>query len=270
MPTARNGDVDLFYETGGGDDPDAETVAFCPEAGLGAWLWGWQAPALAGPYRTVVWDPRGTGRSDSRRGSLGRYDVTTLAADLEAVLAAADARSAHLVGCGLGAMVALAHVKRYGRARSMTLVNAAASGDVVDTAALERLFGDDWPEVAFSAAYREALAEGRAGVELDEIAGWRRADDAGPDARAAQFAALRAFDAGPLYEYDIPALVLSALDDPIVPASAGEALADGLPRATFEPMAGRHLAFVEHSVGVTDRIDAFLADPSSAGGTDRR
>lgn len=251
MPTARNGDVDLYYETAGTASGAArETVAFCPEAGVGAWLWGWQAPALAGPYETLVWDPRGTGRSDAPPGP---YDAATLASDLDAVLADAGARRAHLVGCGLGGMIALAHARQYGRARSLVLLNTAASGDSVDCAALVRLFGPDWAAVAFSDDYREV-------ADLDAIEGWRDEDDAGAAARDAQFDAVAEFDSGPLYEHETPALVLSALEDPVVPASAGESLAEGLPHGEFETVAGRHLAFVEHSVAVTDAVTAFLEE----------
>ncbi len=80
MPTAHNRDVALYYEA----DGDGPTVVFINDVGYGAWLWGWHYDAVAGPYETVVWDLRGTGRSDAPAGP---YDVATLAADLEAVLA---------------------------------------------------------------------------------------------------------------------------------------------------------------------------------------
>jgi pimeloyl-ACP methyl ester carboxylesterase len=71
-------------------------------------------------------------------------------------------------------------------------------------------------------------------------------------------AAALSFDSGPLYELDHRALVLHAVDDPVVPLSAGEELAEGLPNGTFEAVEGRRLAHVEHSVAVNDRLDEFL------------
>jgi pimeloyl-ACP methyl ester carboxylesterase len=245
MPqTERNG-VGLYSESVG----DGPTVALLAEAGLGAWSWGWQHDALAGPFEALVADYRGTGRSDDAPPA----DVATLAADLEAVLRDAGARRAHLVGCGLGGAVALAYAREYGRARSLALVNAAASGDRVDADALGRLFGDDWTEVAFSSAYREV-------APLDDIAGWRDLDDADPGSRDAQITALAEFDAGPLYEITTPALVLGAVDDPVVPVDAGCDLADGLPNGRFEAVAGRHLAHLEHAVPVNDAIVGFLEE----------
>jgi pimeloyl-ACP methyl ester carboxylesterase len=247
MPRARHAGVDIYYEQVG----DGPTVAFLPEAGLGAWSWGWQHDAVAGPFESVVVDPRGTGRSDAPDGP---YDVATLAADLEAVFRDAEVRAAHLVGHGLGGAVALAYAREYNRARSLTLIATPASGEVVDTTELERLFSDDWPEVAFSQAYVGVAPR-------DEIEGWRDLDDAGPDARRALYDAYEAFDPGGLYEYETPALVLGPVDSPVVPEAACEALARGLPRGEYEAVEGRHLAHLEHSVAVNDRLLGFLEEP---------
>lgn len=243
MPRASNDGVDLYYERVG----DGETVVFLPEAGLGAWSWGWQHDAVTGPYESLVVDPRGTGRSDTATD----YAIATLAEDLEAVLRDADVRSAHLVGHGLGGAVALAYADAHNRARSLTLISTPASGEVVDTAALERLFSTEWPEVAFSNAYVGVAPR-------DEIEGWRELDDADPEQRRRLIDAYAAFDPGALYEYTTPTLVLGPLDSPVVPESACETLATGLPRGEYERVEGRHLAHLEHSVAVNDRLLAFL------------
>lgn len=243
MPRARNDNCELYYERVGSGD----CVVFLPEAGLGAWSWGWQHSAVAGPYEALVVDPRGTGRSDADDD----YAVETLADDVEAVLRAAEVRSAHLVGHGLGGAVALAYSRRHNRARSLTLISTAAAGDVVDTDALAQLFGPEWPTVAFSDAYVGVAPR-------DEIEGWRDIDDADPEACEQLFAAYAAFDPGALYELTTPALVLGAVDSPVVPESACETLAQGLPRGKYERMEGRHLAHLEHSRAVNDRLLAFL------------
>ncbi|RNJ25381.1 alpha/beta fold hydrolase [Halosegnis longus] len=245
MPRARHEGIDLYYEQVGSGD----TVVFLPEAGLGAWSWGWQHDAVAGPFESLVVDPRGTGRSDAADD----YAVETLAADLEAVLRDADVRSAHLVGHGLGGAVALAYAREYNRARSLALVTTPAAGDVVDTDALERLFSEEWPSVAFSESYVGVAPR-------DEIEGWRRLDDADADAREQLFAAYRAFDPGALYEITVPTLVLGALDSPVVPEPACETLAQGLPRGEYEQVEGRHLAHLEHSRAVNDRLLQFLEE----------
>ena len=76
MPTATADAATIRYEIGGRED--GPVVAFVPAAGVGPWQWGWQAPALATHYRTLVYSQRGTGRSDHT----GPYSVGRLAADL--------------------------------------------------------------------------------------------------------------------------------------------------------------------------------------------
>lgn len=252
MPYTSHEGVRLYYETAGeGGFAGDGTVAFVGEAGYGAWQWGWQHDAVAGPFETLVWDLRGTGRSDAPSGP---YDVATLAADLEAVLSAAETRRAHLVGAGLGGMVALEHAREFDRTATLTLFGTAAAGDRLDADALRALHppGSGTLEGAFSPAFlaRDSL--------VDQIRAWRVEEDADEAGFEAQVSAALGFDAGPLYELDLPALVCHGLSDPVVPAAAGRALARGLPRGRFEAIEGRHLAFIEHSRAVTDRLLDFL------------
>jgi len=253
---ADNGGVSLYYETEG----EGEPVVFVNDVGYGAWLWGWQHAALAGPYETVVWDLRGTGRSDAPEGP---YVVSTLAADLEAVLADAGVGSAHLVGAGLGGMVALAYAHRYGRARSLVLLGTAADGDRV-TDRLAELRADPADPAALRTSLGAAFAADLAASPdvVDDIVEWRAADDAAPAAWDAQAAAMRAFEAPPLFAVTKPALVLHGAEDVVVPPAAGESLARALPRGSYRAVPGGHLCFVEESAAVTDALTAFLAGPA--------
>lgn len=255
MPTTSNDGVTLHYETTG----DGPTVVFINDAGYGAWLWGWHHDAVAGPYEALVWDLRGTGESDTPGGP---YDVATLAADLEAVLSDHDARSAHLVGAGLGGMVALQYAHEYSRARTLTLYNTAASGDAVDVDALDALSLDEGAEESLSGAFSEQFRENATGL-VDRIGEWRAAEDAAGEAFAAQAAAMTDFDAPPLYEVTVPAEVYYGVDDPVVPT---EALAQDLPRASAQAVEGRHLSFVEHATAVTDRLVSFLDEYTESEG----
>ena len=249
MPTARNHGVTLHYETAG----DGPTVVFVNDAGYGAWLWGWHHDALAACER-VVWDLRGTGESDAPTGP---YDVGTLAGDVEAVLADHGVSGAHLVGAGLGGMVALQYAREYNRARTLTLYNTAATGDAVDAAALESLALDGDHEAPLAGAFSPAFRE-RAADLVNRITEWREGEDATGEAFAAQAAAMTGFEAPPLYEVTVPTAVYYGVDDPVVPGEAAESLAADLPRGTATAVEGRHLSFVEHAAAVTDRLAAFL------------
>ncbi|MFB6150895.1 MAG: alpha/beta fold hydrolase [Haloarculaceae archaeon] len=262
MPVATNRGVDLYYETEGEDgagDGGEETVVFVEPVGYGAWVWGWQHSALAGPFETVVWDLRGTGRSDAPPGP---YDVATLAADLEAVLADCGARSAHVVGAGLGGMVAVEYAREYGRAESLALFGTAASGDTVDRAALDSLFAPRDDPSALRASLANAVAadlDAHPDV-VDRIVEWRADGDAGREGFEAQAAAMTGYEADALYEVTTPTMVFHGEADAVVPVSAGRSLAGDLPRGEFTPVDGGHLCFVESDAAVSDALAAFLSE----------
>lgn len=254
MPTVERDGASLYYEAAG----SGETVAFVPDIGCGAWLWGWQHAALAGPYEAVVWNPRGTGKSSEPRGELS---MRTFVNDLDAVLKEHGTSATHVVGCGLGAMVALAYARRKGRARKVVLVSGAASGDAYDPEPLFANPGDEGAcretlAAAFSEGFRDAHPDA-----LDDVAAWRANEDADRDAWDRQRAALDDWDAGALYEIDNEALVVDGGRDDLFAADASRDLADGLPRADREsfPDAG-HFVHAERSRAVNDAILGFLDD----------
>ena len=253
MPTASNGSVSLYYDREG----EGEPVVFVPEAGLGGWSWGWQHAAVAGPFEAVVWDLRGTGRSDAPDGP---YDLETLVSDLEAVLRDCGIRSAHLVGCGLGGAIALEAARTTNRVRTLSLFGTAARGEAFD---LEPLFAPpddpaalrDSLEAAVSAAFHEEQPD-----VCEGIVDWRADGDADRAGWEAQVAALEGFDAtNRLVEVAQPTRVFHGTADDLVPADDGRDLARGLPRGEFVPLEGAgHLAHVERSREVNDRLLGFL------------
>ena len=253
MPTANNGGVSLHYQT----DGDGETVAFVGDVGYGAWQWGWQHAAVVGPYESLVMDLRGTGQSDAPDGP---YTVGELAQDLEVVLADHGARNAHLVGAGLGGMVALQTALSSSRAKSLTLVGTSADGGGLDLSVLLGVPMNP-PELRASldAALSTAFFEEQPDV-VDQIVAWRREEDATRPAWEAQADAVTHFDVTDrLYEVTTPALVLHGSEDAVWPPERGQELADGLPRGSFTSVDGAgHLAHVEHSRVVNDLLLEFL------------
>lgn len=262
MPYADNDGVAVYYEVAESDDSDAETVVLLADAGYGAWLWSWQYPALAGPYDVVVPNARGTGESDDP----GSYAVAAQAADLDAVLADAGVRKAHLVGAGMGGMVALQYALDFSRARTLTLLSTSPGGPRatgVREDARERLVvGNDDPDAL--RASLEPVASGEL-LETDDlverIVKWRFAEDAPLDTQRGHFDAMAAFDISDrLYEITTPALVLHGSDDRVIPAADGRLLADGLPKGEFREFPGEHLFFVERSKDVNDALVGFLEE----------
>ena len=265
MPRVEHDGRAIRYETDGPED--APTVVFTGDVGYGAWLWGWQAPTLAGPWRTLVWDLPGTGESEPPPAGV---TVADLAEALEAVLADAGVRRAHLVGAGLGGMVALAFAHGTtsdgSRARSLSLFCTANDGAAIDADELWGLTMEtDDPgrcEASLAGALSEDYRDARPDL-VEQICAWRRTEDATGEAVERQANAARSFAGVPLHEVTRPALVLAGETDPMVPPGAARALAEGLPRGRFEAVAGRHCCYVEHSRAVTDRLEAFLDEVTS-------
>lgn len=100
MPTVRVRDVNLYYEIHGTGDPLLMIM------GLGGSALAWE-PAmiaeLAGSFRTIIFDNRGTGRSDKPRQE---YSITGMADDAAALLDAIGVSRAHIFGVSMGGMIA--------------------------------------------------------------------------------------------------------------------------------------------------------------------
>ncbi|MFB6119767.1 MAG: alpha/beta fold hydrolase [Halobacteriaceae archaeon] len=250
MPRVDRDGASLYYEATS-DGPE-EVVAFVAEAGLGAWSWGWQHRAVAGPHDAVVFDARGTGRSTADPSD--EWDTETFAADLDAVLADAGVRRAHLVGLGVGGMVALHHALTRGRAASVALFGTAARFGAVDRAALT-----DFLDGALERGLSPQFVADRPEV-ADQIREWRGAEDAPEDVWRAQVAAVDDFDVRDrLHEVTVPSLVCHGTGDDVVPVEAGEALASGLPRGEAVAFdGGGHLVTVERSRPLNDALLAHL------------
>ena len=90
----------LYYEDFGEGDP----VVFISGGHLTHKVWESQVAALAGEFRTVTFDWRGTGLSDKPRGG---YTIDIAARDVGSLIDALGLSPAVLVGHGLGAHLAL-------------------------------------------------------------------------------------------------------------------------------------------------------------------
>jgi pimeloyl-ACP methyl ester carboxylesterase len=270
MPYADNDGVSLYYDVGEEDD-DAEAtdepVVLLADAGYGAWQWSWQYSALAGPFEVVILTTRGTGRSDAADS----YSVEAMAADLEAVLADLGARKAHLVGAGMGGMVALRYPLDFSRAETLSLLGTSPGGpraESVPPEVRDRLLADPADS---DPSDPEALRDSLEPVASDDlletedlverIVAWRREEDASREVQEAHFEAMAQFDASDkLYEITLPSLVLHGTDDRVVPVENGRLLADGLPKGEFREFPGEHLFFVDHSKAVNDALVGFLEE----------
>ncbi|WP_165351507.1 alpha/beta fold hydrolase [Halogeometricum borinquense] len=254
MPVASNDGVSCYYERDGDGDP----VVFVGDAGYGAWQWGWQHAAVAGPYESVVTDVRGAGRSDAPPGP---YSIADLVTDLTSVLSDAGFRSAAVVGAGLGGIVGLEAARTTARVDRLVCLGSAATGDQLDLESLYAPPNDrDGLKQSLKAAFSDRFVEEQPDA-IQQMIAWRSEEDASPRAWEAQVAAIRDYALDAAYEVTTPTLVVHGTDDAVWPVERGRELAESLPRGEFAAVedAG-HLAHIEQSKRVNDELLAFLAD----------
>ena len=226
------------HSDGPGDSRDVVILS----AGLGGSgaFWAPQMKALTARFRVVLYDHRGTGRSD--RDLPGPYAVADMARDIASVIDALGGHAVHVVGHAAGGLAALQlaldspaqvlsvtvvngwsrpdpHIARCFRTR-ISLLKGSGPEAYVHAQPLF-LYPADW--VSQNAA---RLAE----EEVHHLAGFQ-----GRDNMLARINALLAFDIDDrLGDIACPVLVSASADDMLVPALCSRRLAEGLPKAVLD------------------------------------
>ncbi len=233
MPRARNGAVELEYETFG--DPKSEAVLLIN--GLGSQMTRWPeafcALLVAKGLYAIRFDNRDVGLSTWLEGD--HYTTDDMAADCAAVLDAVGKQNAHIVGVSMGGMIAQVFAANHPeRTLSLTSIMSSSGNPDLPTgrpAAMEALMarpsnpddpnfitdtvkraetigspGFPWPPGALA---ERARAEAERAFNPRGVAHQMAAVRAGGDRRA-KLAMITA-----------PAVVLHGQDDPLVPVEAG-------------------------------------------------
>ena len=233
MPHANG----LWYEWHGPED--GEVLILSPGLGGSATYWAPNLDTLATRYRVLLYDHRGTGRSD--RALPDTVTVEDFAADILALMDALGIARANVMGHAAGGVAALSlALIAPERVDKLIVVNGWASPDPH----FLRCFGTrlallrgSGPEAYLRAqpiflypanwisAHNDAL-EAELPAQLEHFPG--------AETMEKRIAALARFDiAARLRDIHRPVLVLTADDDMLVPSNAGVALANGLPIAGF-------------------------------------
>jgi 3-oxoadipate enol-lactonase len=98
MPTAKVGDINIYYEVHG----RGEALVLVMGRGANSGWWFRQIPAFSQRYRVVAFDNRGAGRSDKPEIP---YTMEMMTADLVGLLETIGINSAHIFGVSLGGMI---------------------------------------------------------------------------------------------------------------------------------------------------------------------
>jgi pimeloyl-ACP methyl ester carboxylesterase len=275
MPRARNGSVEIEYQTFGDDRP--ETILLVN--GLGSQMTRWPEAfcekLTARGYRAIRFDNRDTGLSTWPTEA---YTLADMANDAVAVLDAAGVRQAHIAGVSMGGMIVQRMVLDHpDRVLSMTSIMSAtgAPGSLNSTPEAAAVLNNPPPDP--QADYDAFVAHGVRNARTigspaypwtDEqlrarvIAEHGRAFN--PPGVARQMAGLRADGdrTAALGGVKVPTVVLHGADDPLLMPVGGEDTAAAVPGAELRIIPG-----MGHDLppGLYDTfVDAIVAAASRA------
>ena len=251
------------YEVTG--KPGAEAVVLSPGLGGAAAYWNPQRAALEEHFQVVAFDHRGTGRNAEELPE--DYTIGHMADDVVQVLDAAGIARAHVLGHALGGLVGLELARRHPtRLNRLVPVNAWARVERHSERCFDIRIGiltsqgpaayvAAQPLFLHTAPYMAARHD-----RLDAEIAQATAHFQGEANLLRRIRALRAFDArADLAHITAPTLVAASRDDLLVPWTASQALALGLPHARlWLTETGGHAFTVEQPEPFNRTLIAFL------------
>ena len=241
----------LYYETHGNEDAPALILS----AGLGGSgnYWLPNLPALAAKHRVILYDHRGTGRSD--RALPETVTVEQMGHDILMLIDDLDLQEATVIGHAAGAVAGLsAALEAPERIPRLILVNGWSGPDPHFARCFDarlallrnsgpRAYIEAQPIFLFPANWISDHS-----AELDAETEVHLAHFAGTEAYEKRIAALRDFDIDTqLHEISVQVLALAAEDDMLVPSNCSRRLAEGIQGARFARM-----DWGGHACNVTD------------------
>ncbi len=252
----------MNYElTGAGE----EVIVLSAGLGGAAAFWAPQRAALEQHFRVLAFDQRGTGRNAEALPE--GYTIGHMADDVVEVMDAAGVTRAHVLGHALGGLVGLDLGRRYPeRIGKLVLVNAWARVERHSERCFEIRIGilnsqgpaayvAAQPLFLHTAPYMSAHHEK---INAEVAHGTAHFQGAGNLLK--RIGALRAFDArADLARITAPTLVAASRDDLLVPWTASEILAAGLPQAElWITPEGGHAFSVEQPEAFNAKLLGFL------------
>jgi aminoacrylate hydrolase len=251
-----------FELTGSGE----EVVLLSAGLGGAAAFWAPQRAALEQRFRVLGFDQRGTGRNAEPLPE--GYTIGHMADDVIQVMDAAGVARVHFLGHALGGLVGLDLARRFPeRVGKLVLVNAWAKVDRHSERCFDIRIGilhsqgpaayvAAQPLFLHTAPYMSANYE-----KISAEVAHGTAHFQGAENLLKRIGALRGFDArADLARITAPTLVAASRDDLLVPYTASEALAAGLPHAElWITPEGGHAFSVEQPELFNPKLLDFLA-----------
>jgi pimeloyl-ACP methyl ester carboxylesterase len=251
MPTARNGAVEIEYQSFGDDRP--ETILLVN--GLGSQMTRWPeafcARLVDRGYRAIRYDNRDTGLSSWLDGQT--YVLADMARDGMAVLDAAGVDRAHIAGVSMGGMIVQRMaIDHPGRVLSLTSIMSAPSPATLtstpEAMAVLNVAPPD-PKADFEAFIAHQVANARtigspaypwteADLRARAEAEYRRGFNPPGVARQRQAIGADGDRTAELGRLSVPTVVLHGEADPLVQPVGGQATAAAIPGAELRMIPG--------------------------------
>ena len=238
--------------------PGAPPLLMLHSLGTDLRVWDAQAGALAGSFRVIRPDMRGHGLTGTTPGP---YSIEALAGDALAVLDALDVRRAHVAGLSIGGMIAQSLAAQAPeRVASLLLTDTAMAlpppAFWLERAALVRAQGIAAIADAVMARWvTPGILNSPPAQGLRTMLLRTSAEGYAAAAEAIAAADLRAPTSG----LRLPALVLVGAQDTATPPETALALAQAIPGARLEVIAGAaHIPTDEQADAVTAALRRFL------------
>jgi 3-oxoadipate enol-lactonase len=245
MAFAESADLTMYYRAAG--PPDAPRVVFLNSLGTDCRIWDDLILGLGGRIRSLRYDERGQGLTQSPDGP---YTIIEHANDLAGLLDSLRWGPAILCGLSIGGMIAMAAaVRRPDLVQGLVLADTAdliGPREFWDTR-ISQVRADGLEPLAetvmerwFGSSYRRE--------QPVAVRGWTALLARAPvNGYLGSCAALRDADLGGLLgNIRVPAVCICGSEDQSTPTSAVRRLAERLPDATYREIAGAgHLAPVE-------------------------
>lgn len=261
MATASVNGITIAYEAPG----DGAPVMLLTGLGGAGKAWGSHRERFAAEFLTVIPDHRGTG--SSTRASDG-YTIDEHARDMAGLLRHLDTGPAHLVGSSTGGAIAqVMALDHPDVVRSITLVSSWAGPDpfferefATRRLVLETLGGTAYLQASALFLFAPSFTSRRP----DAIDRWiGKVGEGGVDAEIMTKRIDMVLDhdqRARLPSVGVPTLVLVGDEDICTPPHLSRELAELIPDARLELLAGGHLVYVEDPDTFFDTVARFIRD----------